>query len=166
MKELYIARQPIYDKNMDLVGYELLYRGNKEDLAEIQDEAQATCDTIINSFMDVGIDNLVGSAQAYINFPKEFIVGDVFAPFFTEQSVLELSQYLTPTQEVIDGLKKLKDQGYEIALDNFKYDESCIPLLNLADYVKIDVLGFDEDKLKQHLVGHGLFWKIIFHLPK
>jgi len=101
--------------------------------------------------MDVGIDNLVGSAQAYINFPKEFIVGDLFAPFFTEQSVLELSQYILPSKEVIDGLKKLKSQGYEIALDNFRYDEACIPLLDLADYVKIDVLNSDEEKIRQEL---------------
>ena len=151
MKELYIARQPIYNKQLDLVGYELLYRGNEKDLAEIENEYQATSDTIIHSFMDVGIDNLVGSAQAYINFPKEFIVGDLFAPFFTEQSVLELSQYILPSKEVIDGLKKLKSQGYEIALDNFRYDEACIPLLDLADYVKIDVLNSDEEKIRQEL---------------
>jgi len=151
MSELYIARQPIYDNQLEVVGYELLYRGNEKQAADIHDEYQATCDTIIHSFMDVGIDNLVGSAQAYINFPQEFIVGDVFAPFFTEQSVLELSQYISPTKEVIDGLQGLKSQGYKIALDNFKYDEISIPLLELADYVKIDVLDSDEEKIRQQL---------------
>ena len=37
MDELYVARQPIYDKKDQLIGYELLYRAGNTDIAEFKD---------------------------------------------------------------------------------------------------------------------------------
>ena len=45
---------------------------------------------------------------------------------------------MEPTEKVISCCKLLKDAGYTLALDDFVFDRRFIPLLELADVVKID----------------------------
>ena len=149
MDNLYIARQPIYDKNFDVFGYELLYRNGAINEAKIDDPNLATCETILNAFMHIGIDNLVGSALAFINLPQDFIIDETLTPLFNSQSVLEILEDVEPTPEVIEGLKRLKNRGFKIALDDFEYRESLEPFLELADIVKLDVIALNEEQVKE-----------------
>ena len=149
MDNLYIARQPIYDKNFDVFGYELLYRNGAVNEAKIDDPNLATCETILNAFMHIGIDNLVGSALAFINLPQDFIIDETLTPLFNSQSVLEILEDVEPTPEVIEGLKRLKKRGFKIALDDFEYRESLEPFLELADIVKLDVIALNEEQIRE-----------------
>ena len=126
------------------MGYELLYRNGDVDKAIFEDANQASCETIINTFMHIGIDNLIGSALAFINLPYDFLIIESLTPMFKEQTVLEILEDIEPTPEAIDGIKRLKSQGYRIALDDFEYDAKFIPFLELADFIKIDILDKDE----------------------
>ena len=151
MENLYIARQPIYDQKFEVFGYELLYRNGPSNVAEFDDPNQATCETILNAFMHIGIDSLVGSALAFINLPEEFIVNETLTPLFNSQSVLEILEDVEPTTEVIEGIKRLKKQGFKIALDDFEYNESLKPFLELADIVKLDLVALEEEQLIQEI---------------
>ena len=151
MENLFIARQPIYDKKMQLMGYELLYRSGDMDSAVFSDGNQASCETIINTFMHIGIDNLTGSALAFINLPEKFVVNANMTPMFREQSVLEILEDVEPTSDVIAGLQHLKRENFRIALDDFRYNENLIPFLELADFVKIDVLNRELDDIRRQL---------------
>jgi len=139
MDHLFIARQPIYNRDQGVMGYELLYRNNSRNYADISDGDLASCETILNTFMHIGIDNLAGSALAFINLPREFIVNADLTPMFNEQAVLEILEDIKPDEEVINGIKRLKDEGYQIALDDFVFKEEFIPFVELADYIKIDI---------------------------
>jgi c-di-GMP phosphodiesterase len=151
MNNLFIARQAIYDKTNSVAGYELLYRSSEVNKAMFDDGNQASCETIINSFMHVGIDNLVGSSLAFINLPHDFIVNETLTPMFEEQSVLEILEDINPTKEVIEGVKRLKKQGYRIALDDFIFKDELVPLINLADFIKIEVNNKNKEEIKAQL---------------
>jgi len=111
MENLVNARQPIYNRTQAVVGYELLYRSDNINRANITDANQASCETILNSFMHIGIDNIAGSALAFINLPREFIVNDTLMPAFKEQAVLEIREDIEPDAEVIEGIKRFKQAG-------------------------------------------------------
>ena len=149
MENLFIARQPIYDLKQTVMGYELLYRNGDVDKAIFEDANQASCETIINTFMHIGIDNLIGSALAFINLPYDFLIFESLTPMFKEQTVLEILEDIEPTPETIEGIKRLKYQGYRIALDDFEYDDKFIPFLELADFIKIDILDKDKATIQQ-----------------
>ena len=136
-------------KNFDVFGYELLYRNGAVNEAKIDDPNLATCETILNAFMHIGIDNLVGSALAFINLPQDFIIDETLTPLFNSQSVLEILEDVEPTPEVIEGLKRLKKRGFKIALDDFEYRESLEPFLELADIVKLDVIALNEEQIRE-----------------
>ena len=149
MDQLFVARQPIYDREKAVMGYELLYRNNEINEARFSDENKASCETILNSFIHIGIDNIVGSALAFINLPREFVVNHSLTPMFKEQSVLEILEDIEPDQAVITGISNLKSAGYKIALDDFLYSDAFIPFVELADFIKIDVNLMSKGEIKQ-----------------
>ena len=151
MDDIFVARQPIYNKSNILIGYELLYRAGDTDVAEFTDGKVASSEVILNSFMNIGLDGLVGSAKAFINIPEELVINESFTPMFENQTVLEILEDINPTDEVVAGVNRLKEQGYEIALDDFQYTVEYERLLELTDYVKIDVVQFDMDEVEKQL---------------
>lgn len=53
--------------------------------------------------------------------------------------------------ELVEAARHLSGQGCTIALDDFVYDETLRPLVELADIIKIDVLSLDRAELKRHV---------------
>lgn len=151
MENIFVARQPIYDRSNQLIGYELLYRASDTDKAEFSDGDLASSEVILNSFVNIGLDSLVGSAEAFINITEEFILNESLTPMFENQTVLEILEDIKPTKEVIAGVKRLKEQGYKIALDDFNYTPEHEGLLLLADYVKVDVIELNTEEIIQQL---------------
>ncbi|MCW8983272.1 MAG: HDOD domain-containing protein [Gammaproteobacteria bacterium] len=149
VENFFIGRQPIFDRQQKVIGYELLYRTEETpDRASFDNGDKATSQVIINSIMDIGLERLVGQRIAFINLTKCFISGEISLPFEPNQIVLELLEDIEPTEAVIEGLTALKNRGYPIALDDFSYSEQHRPLLDLADIVKLDVMGLEPGELE------------------
>lgn len=151
MDNLYLARQPIYDREQTVVGYELLYRSSLVNTANVKNDNQATLETILNSFMHIGLENIVGSSLAFLNLPIDFITSQTMTPMFKGQCVLEILETVPPTTQVISGLKFLKQQGYRIALDDFEYTPRHRAFLELTDYVKLNVNEKNEQEVRAQL---------------
>lgn len=151
MDNIFVARQPIYNKSNQLIGYELLYRAGDTDVAEFDDGDLASSEVILNTFVNIGVDSLVGSADAFINITEEFILNESLTPMFENQTVLEILEHIKPTKDVITGIKRLKAQGYQIALDDFRYSHEYDELLLLADYVKLDVINLTAAEITQQI---------------
>lgn len=146
-KATFIGRQPIYDRGLDVYAYELLHRRGKENQATFTDGDLATSQVIINIFLDVGLENLVGSKPAFINITGDFFTGDYPLPVSHEQVVFELLETIAPDTNVIAGVRRLVAQGYRIALDDYLLRDDTLPLLELASFVKLDVLAMTADEL-------------------
>lgn len=151
MKNTFIARQPIYGNSDQLIGYELLYRTSHINAASFDDGKLASSNVILNSFLEIGFDSLVGSALAFINITEDFILNESLTPMYESQTVLEILEEIKPSKKVIAGVHRLKQQGYKIALDDFKYSPEYDELLELADYVKLDVLELGQAGITEEL---------------
>ena len=151
MNNIFIARQPIYNGTDSLMGYELLFRAGDTDVAKFDDGKMASMQVILNCFMNIGIDSLVGSAKAFINVPEELILNESLTPMFENNTVLEILEDIRPTDKITAGVKRLKEQGYEVALDDFVYTSDYDGLLEIADYVKIDVIELSTEQVIQQL---------------
>jgi len=145
MDNVFVARQPIYDVNNQLIGYELLYRADETNVAEFSDGKIASSHVILNGFMNIGFDSLVGSSLAFINITEDFILDTSLTPMFEKQTVLEILEDIRPTPEIIAGVKRLKRKGYKIALDDFKFSPEYDELLNLTDFIKLDVIELSTE---------------------
>ena len=145
MKTIFVARQPIYDRQLRVFAYELLYRNNASNQANVIDGDQATSEVIVNSILDIGLHNVVGHRPAFINMTRRFLTGDLPLPLLKEQVVLEVLEDVSVDDELIAGLKALATSGYLIALDDFVYRPELDPLLEIVHIVKVDVLAMDHD---------------------
>lgn len=151
MNDIYIGRQPIYDRDLGVYAYELLFRDDTRNQARVVDGDHATSNVIVNTFMEIGLDNIVGEHLAFINLTRSFFTDEHVVSLPRERVVLELLEDIVVDEVLIEGVKRLSEQGYLIALDDFIYHESLRPLLELADIVKIDVMALDRTQIGEHV---------------
>lgn len=143
----YVGRQAIFDRRLTVIGYELLYRDSEDNRARFDDVARASATTMLNAFVEIGLDNLVGNLPAFVNMSAEFLLGDYPIPLPPERTVLEVLEDIPITPALIAGLHALRGRGFRIALDDFVLTEQTRPLLAVADIIKVSVLGVSCDDL-------------------
>ena len=151
MATIFLARQPIYDRQLSVFAYELLYRKKITDQADVTDGDIATSDVIISALMDIGLENIVGNRLAFINMTRGFLMGDLPLPQMQEQIVLEVLENEIPDEELQTGLEDLARNGYRIALNDFIYTPKFDRLLEISQYVKLDVSILGDADLNKHV---------------
>ena len=151
MAIIFLARQPIYDSSLNVFAYELLYRNKVSDQAEVVDGNRATSDVIISALMDIGLEDIVGSRLAFINMTRDFLIGELPLPQMQEQIVLEVLENEVPDDDLQTGLEDLAKKGYRIALNDFIYTPKFDRLLEIAQFVKLDVSILSDEDLKTHV---------------
>ena len=154
MTDIYIGRQPIYNRNLDLFAYELLYRANNvQNSADVIDHDHATTQVVINAFLEFGLEQLVGEKLAFINLPPSFILGDIPLPFPKERVILEILEGIEVDEAFLNAVRKLRSAGYEIALDDFIYHPDLQPLVRLSKIVKIDFMALPHNEIRHHVAA-------------
>ena len=151
MQDIFIGRQPIFDRNLEVFAYELLFRSGTENRAGEFDGDQATSQVIVNAFIEIGLDHIVGTQLAFINLTRNFVTSNAPLPFPKERVVLEVLENIRPDAEVIAGVRALVAQGYNVALDDFVFNEDLRPLIEVANIVKIDLMSVSRTELKEHV---------------
>ena len=134
-----LARQPILDKQLKTVGYELLFRGVETDRALFDDGTRATSTVLTNALSEFGLDVVVGTLPAWVNFPAQYLTDELPIPIGPKSLVIELLEDAVPNDELIQRLRSLAKQGYRVALDDFVYADSLKPLLDIAQVVKVNI---------------------------
>lgn len=165
----YLARQPIFDRNQMVIGYEIIYRSSlnspeKED----KEYTEATNRMLLNSYLDVGMDSLLGGHIAFINFDKELVLRE--SPLLLNKSttVIQLQSDILPDQAFIDKIHDYKMDGYLISLADFTLDYPHKDLIDLSDIIQVDLLSNNASDLKRivrkfELTTHILLAKNIDH---
>lgn len=147
--DMFLARQPIVDRQRRLVAYELLFRnGSDGNRARVDDDALATAGVVQRAFGDLGIRTVVGGARAFVNLDSEWLLGSAVQRLPGPQVVLEILETVCIDAQLVERCRVLKALGYLLALDDFfHYNEAYEPLLAVVDIVKIDVLQLDSAAL-------------------
>ena len=160
IRDVFVARQPIFDDHDRLYAYELLYRsGSQQNWANGMSAQQMCTDTVIHALLSIGLAPLTSGTLAFVNMTREFLVQHLYELFDPKTVVIELLESVEPDDEVVAACRRLVNAGYTLALDDFVNAPGYEPLLALASIIKLDVLGKEEAELKQtlrELQGHGL----------
>lgn len=137
---MYIARQPIFDKNMNVYGYELLYRVQEGSSAYEGYSSDGTTATVLGGLFELGLDQIVGNKKAFINFDNEFLLSDGILLIEPDTLVIEVLEHVRVDAALIERILYLKEKGYAIALDDFEELYQEYPLIPSADIIKYDLL--------------------------
>ncbi len=146
--EVFVARQPVFDKNKHTFGYELLYRNPKENTSVFEiDGNHATAEVIINSFLNIGIDRLSAGKPCFVNFTMKLLELELPSYFKPRDIIVEILEEIEPSKKLIAICRNLKALGYTIALDDFVFDKGnpyTKELMRYADIIKVDFLSTPE----------------------
>jgi EAL and modified HD-GYP domain-containing signal transduction protein len=149
--QVFIARQPIFNLDLEVVGYELLFRGANQNVAIVSDHDEATSTVVINAFTEFGLDAVVGDRRAWINVSRDFLLQGFAKALPRGRVVLELLEDQLIDDALIEALEDHRARGYQIALDDYAGDELLAPALAHVDIVKVDVLGRDPAAVEKDL---------------
>ncbi len=139
--DVYLARQPIFTKSQKLYGYELLYRSSQMNSFHCSDGDKASSDVMISSFHLIGIENITGGKKAFINFTDQLIKEEIATLFPSKDLVVEILETVQPCGDIVASCSSLKSKGYMLALDDFVFSEEYMPLIAMADIIKVDFLS-------------------------
>ncbi|MCP4409466.1 MAG: HDOD domain-containing protein [Gammaproteobacteria bacterium] len=146
---LLLARQPIFDRQLKVVAYELLFRGQSDAQNKPGAGDHASSQVLVNTFDELSVEEITGNTIAFINFTRNLILNP--PPINERCCVIEVLEDIEFDDTVIEGIKKVKQMGFRIALDDFVYSERATEALTLANIVKLDVLAFDKPGLTVQL---------------
>ncbi len=134
-----VGRQPIVDRDGVIVGYELLYRATRPDLALPSGE-QMTADVVLGA-LTIGVAQLVGDKTIFCNAERGVLTGETPVTLPAARTVIEVLETVTVDDVTIAGCEELVARGFTIALDDFVWIDGAERLLELASIVKIDVMA-------------------------
>ena len=151
--QIFLGRQPILGREQQLLAYELLFREGPiftSNRAEIIDPSQATATVIANAFTELSANETLGPYRGYINVDQEFLFNDLIEALPPKVVVLEILETVRPTPDVIARCRQLCEKGFSLAIDDVvDVDEAYRPLLEMAEIIKVDVLGLDAARLTE-----------------
>lgn len=138
--EVFVARQPIFDRNRKVWAYELLFRSDAAATSyDGSEPSSATQAVIAHGMLSIGWDKLLRGKLGCINFGREMLLQDLYSSLPPGQTVIELTEDIEADEEVLEAVRGVKEQGYRIALDDFRSSPRMESLLDLADVVKIEM---------------------------
>ncbi|MCB1937275.1 MAG: HDOD domain-containing protein [Nitrosomonas sp.] len=167
MENIFLGKQPILDRNQNLIAYELFFRSNaKDDTAIFNDDLAATANVIVNAYGHFGIQNVLGEQRGFINVNKELILSDIVDLLPSKHVVLEMKSSEKFDDEFIEQCTELKKAGHQFALDGVVIlNDEIQRILPVINIVKIDVSQLDKTELNG-LVNQFKRWPVLLLAEK
>jgi EAL and modified HD-GYP domain-containing signal transduction protein len=143
----FIARQPILNARREIVAYELLSRTGWDNW--FAGERGAATRQTLDHCVFAGTEYLTKNQLAFVNCTREALVNKWVTLLPANTTVLEILETVPPDAELVAACVELKKMGYLIALDDFEPRPEMQPLLDIANYVKVDFLKQDAEQRRQ-----------------
>jgi EAL and modified HD-GYP domain-containing signal transduction protein len=140
-----VGRQPIFDRELEVLGYELLFCTGDHSSVNIVDHHAATSTVVLNALSEIGLQRIVGSRRAWIKVSREFLLGGLAITVPPDLVGLQLLENQLIDDEFVRSISDLRRRGYRIALDNYRYSADTEPLLALVDIVKLNLPDLGHD---------------------
>ena len=150
MSAAFIARQPIFNPKLDVVGYELLFRGRGYAAGALIDDAErATATVVLNTLTELDMGRIVAGKTAWVNVTREFVLDDLIQAVPPSVVGLEIPETEVFDAEMVGALRELKDAGYRLALDDFRYRDGSEAVLELFDVVKLSMPELGRQQMRE-----------------
>ena len=118
MDKTYVSRKPIYESNATVHAYKLIAQPRERsnplptahDLDTLRDD--------LGTFSEVGLDQIVGNHQAFVNVSREAVIAGYCRSLSKHRVVLEVLPGIVLDPALTDGLSELSRIGYKVAVGN------------------------------------------------
>jgi len=136
--EVFVARQPIFDRHQKVYGYELLFRPQLDASAAGTAGSLASLQVMTNSLLSIGVETVLAGTRAFINFPEQLLADERALSLPPNIAVIEILETVNATPAVLAACRYLRAKGYVLALDDFPQQADYEELAGLVDIIKVD----------------------------
>ena len=152
-QKTYVARQPIVDRKVNVIGYELLYRNGLENAFPDINPDLATQHILTEQFL-LRQKQVLNNKLGFINFHSISLLKKIPLDFSEANFIVEILETCEPNQELYDLIIELKSAGYQIALDDFVPSDKWEKFLDIIDIIKFDIRMFSISKAAEFIATH------------
>jgi len=146
--EVYLGRLPILDNKQNLVAYELLFRSDQQNVVTITDNSAASANVIIDTYGQLGIENVIGKRRGFIKVDAKLLLNDAICIVPKKHVVLEILRSVEINDEIIQRCSFLKQKGYQLALSSITHLDACLDrIMPLINVVKVNVTALSQPDL-------------------
>jgi EAL and modified HD-GYP domain-containing signal transduction protein len=158
--KVFVARQPIMNRNNQVVAYELLYRDGAENVFPVGVEEQEATTRLINrTQLNSGLKSFTQGKPAFVNFGQQALINHLPELLPQKDVVIEILEDVEPNDEVYAACQIMFKRGCRFALDDFIYKKEWNRFLPLVKMIKFDIQKTPLDKLSpfiSKLKRHGV----------
>ncbi|AXA92466.1 EAL and HDOD domain-containing protein [Massilia sp. YMA4] len=146
VREFYLGRQPILDRQQGLVAYELLFRNAPIGPAQIDTSALSATAAVIAHASQLGVERVIGESLAFVNVDADAILSDIFGFLPREKTVLEIDETMQATPAVLARMSDLASHGFRFALVDVRGDSAQVQaMLPMIEFVKMSMRDTSPD---------------------
>ena len=143
----YVARLPILDRNGKAHGYELLFWNGGASAARA--ESDPGHDAALDAASVFGLEELGCGLPVFVRCSLESLSGEWIQHLTPGSTVLELPTGTEVCPDALSMCRKVKAQGFRLALNDFSGQPGWWPMVDLADYIKVDVTQVNADQRRE-----------------
>ncbi|MBC3798568.1 EAL and HDOD domain-containing protein [Acetobacterium tundrae] len=149
---MFIARQPIFNQQLEVFGYELLFRLESQSTQFGGISSQGATATVITGLYESGLENLIEDKYAFINFDEIFVHSNALELIEPDRMIVEMLENIKIDRTLMDRLEEIRHKGYKIALDDFKENYCEYPLTPFADIIKYDLMATPLERIEKDVI--------------
>ncbi|MCB1947719.1 EAL and HDOD domain-containing protein [Nitrosomonas sp.] len=166
MNEVFLGRLPILDNKQNIVAFELLFRSNQLNKVHVTDNRAASANVIIDTYGQLGIENVMGKRRGFIKVDAKFLMSDAVFVLPKSHIVFEILRNVEIDDAIIERCQEIRQKGYQIALSSVVHvDERLDRLMPMVNVVKVNVSGL-EDKELVKLIKRLKRWPVLLLAEK
>lgn len=139
--DVYITRQPVFDRNGNLFAYDLPYRENDAGTGK--------------ALLEADPESIVGAVKAFMFFDLDKIVFGIPRKMSQETLVAVISANMPENAEAINQLGIMRSEGYSVALEGLTEFDAENELLKLCDIVITDITSENAPEMIKQCREHG-----------
>jgi c-di-GMP phosphodiesterase len=136
----FVAKQPIFDRNQNIFGYELLYRDSENNaFPEGLSDEQASARIFYETALFHGITYITESKTAFVNLCDKSVLKKLPHLVPAKNLVVEIVERSKIDAETIESIKDLHQLGYVFALDDYDFEDHWQNIAPYMHFVKFDI---------------------------
>lgn len=152
-----VVRQPIFDRNLSVFGYEIVCRSGLSNPDFEEDKSRDLLSAIRNAFLLLGAEVVTGRKRIFLNFPRALILDGVAQTLPSNITVVSVGSETEVDERLVAACKSLKEAGYLLSLEESSISGAHRELLPFAQIIRGRFKStVDRDALTQSQCCFGL----------
>ena len=145
----YAARQPVFNVDKKIFGYELLFRDGVDNVFPDIDGDKATSEIVEASKFNIEISDFTANKPAFINFTLDTLEKGLPEILDPSEVIVEIVETLKPGKKLLRLCKSLHLKGYKLALDDYEHENIWLHFFPFVEMIKVDFKKSNAEQIDE-----------------